>query len=220
MTNKLNSSPKHYCGATKRRGTSKAHKIKFANLIPQISHWGAFIIGILVGSLISCIIIFGFFSNTLSRKAAPKLKEIHIAKKNVAAKSEEVVQEKATVTVAKAVKEPRYDFYTELTGESHGSDKSKANSSQVLDLKSPPKPINKYVVQAGSFKNRADADALKARLTLNGLAAKIEVVKLNEEEYWHRVIMGPFQSEAQAAEQKQLVKNLEVDAILVLKSSE
>ena len=47
------------------------------------------------------------------------------------------------------------------------------------------------MLQAGSFRNRADADALKAKLALSGLRAQITPVSVNGAD-WFRVRVGPF----------------------------
>jgi Cell division protein len=80
-------------------------------------------------------------------------------------------------------------------------------------LKSAPKPINGYVVQIGSFKKNTDADAVKAKLTLNGFNAKIEPIKLLDGEVRHKVILGPFKTEKQAQLMQQQLKTLKIDSI-------
>ena len=48
-----------------------------------------------------------------------------------------------------------------------------------------------YVLQAGSFKNRSDAEKLKASLALLGFEANIQSVTVNSVP-WHRVRIGPY----------------------------
>ncbi len=216
MTHRLYYIPTHRCGATKKRSTSKPRKVMFSKLIPPLTNWATFTIGLLCGVLITCIVIFSFTTRNGELNIPNKVKTKTLAHNAVNDPAADTNED--SVTAKQSTPEPRFDFYAELSGDSHSYDKHKNNGSKTLDLKSPPTPIGKYLVQAGSFKRRADADALKARLTLNGLQAQIELVKLNEDEYWHRVLLGPFPSEVIAAEQRLLLKTLEVDAILVLKS--
>ncbi|MDT8410733.1 MAG: SPOR domain-containing protein [Wenzhouxiangellaceae bacterium] len=54
-----------------------------------------------------------------------------------------------------------------------------------------------YVIQAGSFRSAADAEALKARLAMLGQIASIETVKVNDQT-WHRVRLGPFENAGSA----------------------
>jgi len=52
----------------------------------------------------------------------------------------------------------------------------------------------KYVLQAGSFRQFAEADKLKANLALLGVDAEIQTVTINKTDTWHRVRIGPFTS--------------------------
>ncbi|HET6631429.1 MAG TPA: SPOR domain-containing protein [Rhodanobacteraceae bacterium] len=52
-----------------------------------------------------------------------------------------------------------------------------------------------YLLQAGSFPNSADAEAVKARLALLGFVAHIEPVTINGNT-WNRVRLGPYTSAA------------------------
>ncbi|MGB5642640.1 MAG: SPOR domain-containing protein [Gammaproteobacteria bacterium] len=48
----------------------------------------------------------------------------------------------------------------------------------------------RYILQAGSFRNRQDAEKLKATVALLGLEASINQVSIDNER-WHRVRIGP-----------------------------
>lgn len=54
-----------------------------------------------------------------------------------------------------------------------------------------------YLLQAGSFKQRKDADGLKAQLALLGLQANIESVTIRKER-WYRVRLGPYRDSGTA----------------------
>lgn len=108
----------------------------------------------------------------------------------------------------KLVPEPQYDFYTELT-KSTPEVSIKTNKTATI-LKSNNKPINKpvrgYLVLIGSFKSRSEADALRAKLTLQGFAAKIED---------NKVLLGPFKNEKDAKDtKKQLKAECNLDSVL------
>lgn len=91
--------------------------------------------------------------------------------------------------------EPKFNFYTilpelevlipdsELVMET--PDNNKANSLQTK------RAGKRYILQAGSFKNKRDADKLKASLALMGLEASLQPVSINREQ-WHRVRVGPY----------------------------
>ncbi|GMQ77088.1 MAG: hypothetical protein BMS9Abin01_2399 [Gammaproteobacteria bacterium] len=92
----------------------------------------------------------------------------------------------------KKTKRPRFEFYTmlpeaevvvlerELTG-------APATASQQAEDGNVT-----YVLQAGSFRELAQADRLKAELTLIGMPAQIQTVSIEGGTKWHRVRVGPF----------------------------
>ena len=84
-----------------------------------------------------------------------------------------------------ATQKPRFDFYTILP-EMEVIVPAKEIKSHVRSA-----GPGSYFLQAGSFKNIADADTLKARLALLGMEAKIEPVTV-EDDTWYRVRLGPF----------------------------
>lgn len=49
-----------------------------------------------------------------------------------------------------------------------------------------------YIVQTGSFKNRADAERQKATIAFQGLKGSIKSVQSSSGTTWHRVSTGPF----------------------------
>jgi cell division protein FtsN len=57
-------------------------------------------------------------------------------------------------------------------------------------------PQGGYVLQVGAFPNAGDADAMKARLALQGFTAHVQSVTLDGQ-VWNRVRLGPFASATQ-----------------------
>lgn len=86
--------------------------------------------------------------------------------------------------------EPTFDFYTILPEQevvvSEPEIKTRAREESIGKSKEA-----KYVIQAGSFRNREDADKVKAQLAALGIEAKIEAAK-NGTTTWHRVKIGPL----------------------------
>lgn len=72
----------------------------------------------------------------------------------------------------------------------------------LVPAESPPEPgqpasmgqlqPGTYYLQAGSFRNHADADRRKATLALLGVTASIQRVTINDDQTWHRVRIGPI----------------------------
>lgn len=49
----------------------------------------------------------------------------------------------------------------------------------------------RYLIQVGSFKERAEADQQKANLALLGIESRIEKVTIDNDQTWYRVRIGP-----------------------------
>jgi cell division protein FtsN len=64
-------------------------------------------------------------------------------------------------------------------------------------LAPPPATGGRYILQAGSSRNAADAERLRASLALQGMTAQVQPVTVNGET-WHRIRVGPFASRAEA----------------------
>ena len=60
----------------------------------------------------------------------------------------------------------------------------------------------RYVLQAGAFGDAADAEAVKARIALLGLGARVEPATIAGGRTVYRVRMGPYDSAASLAEAK------------------
>lgn len=92
---------------------------------------------------------------------------------------------------------PKYDFYSVLPEMEvvvpDAEVKSAAATPPAADAQAATNATQRYMLQAGSFRTSADADALKARLTLMGVGATVSVqeVNVNGTEYF-RVRVGPF----------------------------
>ena len=85
---------------------------------------------------------------------------------------------------------PRFEFYTMLP------EMEVAVPDHELTSERPPAETERedvtYVLQAGSFKQLAQADRLKAELALIGMPAQIQTVSIEGGTKWHRVRVGPF----------------------------
>ena len=74
-----------------------------------------------------------------------------------------------------------------------------------------------FMLQAGSFRNAADADQLKARLALLGAMANVQAVTVDGVT-WHRVRVGPVQGAREADQLRRRLQDNGID-VLVLKDS-
>lgn len=71
-----------------------------------------------------------------------------------------------------------------------------------------------YLIQAGSFENRADADSMKAQLTLLGLPARIETVDVKGRT-WHRVRAGPYESAREVDQLRRRLRENRLDVLII-----
>jgi cell division protein FtsN len=108
---------------------------------------------------------------------------------------------------------PRFDFYTLLP-------------SQTIDVDVDPGEIAKtrtsqstvfYLLQAGSFKQREDADRRRAELLLLGLEPKVEETN-GDNGRWFRVYVGPFESRSRLAKARSLTAAQNIDTLLLKRS--
>jgi cell division protein FtsN len=83
------------------------------------------------------------------------------------------------------------------------------------DLKSIPETRRGiYVLQAGSYKNFADADRVRAQLALQGIESKVQKVTMGDES-WHRVRIGPISKLDELNRLQQLLRKADVDALVI-----
>ena len=85
-------------------------------------------------------------------------------------------------------KQSKYEFYELLP-------KSEIQPAAVKEYKSTPKDAKldkQYVLQAGSFRNAADAEKMRAQLLLSGLSNVHTSQSEGTNGLWYRVRLGPF----------------------------
>lgn len=120
------------------------------------------------------------------------------------------VKKKTTNTEKKGM---RYEFYTLLPEsevvipEQELTERSKKESAHRINA-------SEYVLQAGSFRHREDAEGLRAKLALLGIEATIQTVTVNNDT-WHRVRAGSFKSLRDINETRNRLRENSINAILV-----
>ncbi len=72
----------------------------------------------------------------------------------------------------------------------------------------------RFLLQAGSFKQAQQADELKARLALLGMEAIIEPVVVGNTT-WHRVRLGPFDDRVRAEQARARLGSNQIQAMIV-----
>ena len=92
--------------------------------------------------------------------------------------------------------EPVFDFYAVLPqmevivpkSEQGDGKERPAADNETLQHRND----EQYLLQAGSFRNAADADKRRAALILQGYDVHVQGVKLDSGDSWYRVMVGPF----------------------------
>jgi cell division protein FtsN len=110
---------------------------------------------------------------------------------------------------------PRFDFYNLLPEmEVIVPDKDIQGQATQEGVKQVEQP-GTYLLQAGSFRSRQQADQLRARLALLGLETSVQAVTVDATQTWHRVRVGPFHNLRDLNNARALLKRNGVDAILI-----
>ena len=108
----------------------------------------------------------------------------------------------------------KYDFYQMLPNFEVVVPKKDKEVKRDLPATARIERPGVYVLQAGSYRNQADADRVRAQLALQGIDAKVQRVAVDTD-VWHRVRIGPI---AKLDELNKLRKQLhaaEIDAIVI-----
>jgi cell division protein FtsN len=71
-----------------------------------------------------------------------------------------------------------------------------------------------YVLQAGSYRNEADAQRVRAQLALQGINAKVQRVAVDNDE-WHRVRIGPISDLGELNRVRKQLQAAEVDDLVI-----
>lgn len=103
-----------------------------------------------------------------------------------------------------------YDFYKILPEYEVVVPEEELKKPEVADA-----PAARFVVQAGSFRNGADAERRKAELALLGLMAKVQTVTVDGKDTWHRVQLGPYQGVRELDRTRRLLQDNSVSFIVV-----
>ncbi len=110
---------------------------------------------------------------------------------------------------------PRFDFYTMLPEQRIDVPPDPA---EVVSADKPAGKREAYLLQAGSFRQKADADRRRAELLLLGLSPRIEEAN-GDNGRWFRVFLGPFESHAAMKSAQSLTASGDIDTLLLKRAS-
>ncbi|MGB0449256.1 MAG: SPOR domain-containing protein [Porticoccaceae bacterium] len=116
-----------------------------------------------------------------------------------------------TETVKEEAAELKFDFYTLLKNTEIIVPNNEPADNQDIE----PEENFSYLLQAGSFKNASDAEALRVKLLLLNLSASVETVNLGNGEKWHRVLVGPYTDSSNMAYARAKLAENAIDIVLL-----
>ena len=106
-----------------------------------------------------------------------------------------------------------YDFYSSLPKfEVVVPEKEKDVRPDIRAV--PETRRGTYVLQAGSYKNFADADRVRAKLALQGVESKVQKVSVDNDT-WHRIRIGPISDLDQLNRLRTVLRKADVDVLVI-----
>ena len=108
----------------------------------------------------------------------------------------------------------KYDFYQMLPNfEVVVPEKDKEVKRDLVATARIERP-GVYVLQAGSYRNEADADRVRAQLSMQGIDAKVQRVAVDAD-VWHRVRIGPITKLDNLNRLRKQLQAADVDALVI-----
>ena len=118
---------------------------------------------------------------------------------------------------AAEIPKPRFDFYTMLPKQTLDEGKKPDAVEPAADVSKPPAASSApepYLLQAGAFRQRDDAERRRAELVLLGLTPKLEEIS-NANGRWFRVYVGPFDSHESMNKARGVMASQNIDTVLL-----
>lgn len=134
-------------------------------------------------------------------------------------------QQKATEPAPKVAEEPkpekqdtpkpRFDFYKLLRESEVIVPATEPSENQANNGGTQEASKDEFILQVGSFRKSTEADSLRAQLLLLNLDAYTEQVTLNNNEVWHRVLVGPFNNQSRLASARSTLVSNDYHALVL-----
>lgn len=117
-------------------------------------------------------------------------------------------------TAAAAAKTEKYDFYEMLPNFEVVVPEKEKDVKRDLPATARVERPGVYVLQAGSYRNEADADRVRAQLAMQGIDAKVQRVAVDAD-VWHRVRIGPITKLDELNKLRKQLQAADVDALVI-----
>ena len=165
--------------------------------------WMWLLTGILVGLGLAWYL---FSKGYIPQPEPPAQESAQAAKENV--ESEEIAP------ATSEQKSSRYDFFTVLPEMEVVVPEDELSRQARPEAAVPQNDSEQFILQVGSFKDRADAEQRKAQLALLGETASIQSVTVDGAT-WHRVRIGPVSGVRAADEKRNKLANSGIDSLVM-----
>jgi cell division protein FtsN len=109
--------------------------------------------------------------------------------------------------------ETQYDFY-EMLPKYEVVIPEQDGRIQEPSAAGPVQKPGAYILQAGSFRNYADADRMRALIAMQGVESKIQKVTIDKDT-WHRVRIGPITNLQKLEETRSKLRQARVEALVI-----
>lgn len=121
--------------------------------------------------------------------------------------------EAADPALATASDGEQYDFYEMLPNFEVVVPEKDRDVKRDLPTSKVERP-GVYVLQAGSYRNVADADRVRKQLALQGVSARVQRVAVDND-VWHRVRIGPITDLNELNRVRSQLQAAEMDALVI-----
>jgi cell division protein FtsN len=116
--------------------------------------------------------------------------------------------------VASGKPSEKYDFYQMLPNFEVVVPEKDKDVKRDLPAAAKIERPGVYVLQAGSYRNEADADRVRKQLALQGISAKVQRVAVDAD-VWHRVRIGPISNLDELNKVRKQLQAADVDALVI-----
>jgi cell division protein FtsN len=115
---------------------------------------------------------------------------------------------------ARAAAGEKYDFYEMLPNFEVVVPEKDKDVKRDLPATARIERPGVYVLQAGSYRNEADADRVRAQLAMQGIDARVQRVAVDSD-VWHRVRIGPINKLDDLNRLRKQLQAADVDALVI-----
>jgi cell division protein FtsN len=187
------------------RLTSRDYK-KTARRPLDVSRWREFGFGLLAGAALASV-AFVYASGRAHRAA-----ELAAAPHPDPHRARDADGDPAAASPARGSE--KYDFYQMLPNFEVVVPEKDKDVKRDVPTGAPIERPGVYVLQAGSYRNEADAERVRQQLALQGVQARVQRVAVDAD-VWHRVRIGPITNLAELNKVRRQLRAAEVDALVI-----